>query len=78
MADPRATEPEPWVAERAPWLTIDTDGYAFACLRCGAQEPFEVPLPDLHEWVAAGQAFVESHRRCKAVPVAASQEAMLG
>jgi hypothetical protein len=84
MADPihSPAEPDPWTAERAPWIVVDRDGPAstddgiFRCLRCGGEHVFEVPV-DLYEWTRAGMEFVRVHKKCKAEAVAAEQGALV-
>jgi hypothetical protein len=72
-------EPEAWTAgDRFPWLVIDNEAYAFVCMRCGEEEPFDAPVRDLHIWTAAGIRFIEGHRKCKASRAKVEQEAMLG
>ena len=58
------TDPAPWDAgPRAPWVQVDTEDYAFVCLRCGAREPFRVPV-QLDHWTWLSSVFLGAHLGC--------------
>ena len=38
--------------------------YALECLRCGAVQTFETPLP-VDYWVSVAKVFERAHRKCR-------------